>query len=242
MSNTNDTRSDDKANFRCSFLGLTNRSHILSEDTMPDRDNIPRGVPSKFSRAYKQLCEWQLPEDEIAREASKALLKQAQEYGDAPLKLINQVSQELEKVTSTPLFPIDWDKLIQDVEEFQKNTNGNKRAMEYVVEVIKSHITSIRHNLSSLHGDHYPKLVKGYLQRLYEGFFKAPIMIAPEHLEGETLMNIEERLNRIGSYVEEYITENTEKIVNSGTIEKLRPPKNPKRDEPIDLFEDIRNL
>ncbi len=206
---------------------------------MPDRDNIPRGVPSKFSRAYKQLSEWQFREDEIAREASMALLKQAQEYGDAPLKAINMVSQELKKCLATPLFEIDWDKLYQDVDKFLRNTISDNRIRGHVRDVINSHINSIRLNQLSENEDHNFQIVKGYLFKLYDAFFEDRVMTAPQHLEGETQENIEERLMRIRPYIEEHISEFTEKIIKTYTIKNIQPPIDPKKDVPIGLNDNI---
>lgn len=205
---------------------------------MPDRDNIPRGVPQKFHRAYRQL------EDEIAREASKQLLKLAKEYGDAPLKAIKMVSQELEILTSTPLLPIEWDKLYRGVDKILRNKISDKRILGHVRDVINSHINSIRLNLnqSSENEDHNFQLIKGYLFKLYDAFYQDRLMIEPEHHEGETQENVNERLIRTRPYIREHIIEFTEKIINSGTIEKLRPPKNPKKKDPIDLHGDILDL
>ncbi|GAF76299.1 unnamed protein product, partial [marine sediment metagenome] len=60
--------------------------------------------------------------------------------------------------------------------------------------------------------------------------------------EGESLVSTEERLTRVGSDVEEYITENIEKIIKARTVNSLRPPENPKKDEPIDIHGDILEL
>ena len=70
---------------------------------MPDGDIVHVKLPRRYQKSYKQLCEGQYGDAELTRAVLRPLKQDLQDYGDAPLKLIQQVAAELNQIPDEPL-------------------------------------------------------------------------------------------------------------------------------------------
>lgn len=210
---------------------------------MPDRDKIHPQLPRKYYIAYKQICEAHESDEEIARTACKGLRKDIKEYGDVPLKMIDLIEPELERVICHPLFlrSVDWGELSRKVDESNQKTGGNSRAKATLSDACKSYIHSIRFG-DILSEDPKKEIIAGYIGKIYNSNFEEMIPLNQNHPNGETHENICERLKRIKPHVESHIKDFTEKILRTGTVKSLSDPKHPRSGQPIDIFADIRDL
>jgi hypothetical protein len=71
---------------------------------MPDGDKIHAHLPQRYQKVYQQVCESYLSDEELSYEVSQPLIKDIQQYGDMPIKLIEQVADQLGQVPTGPLF------------------------------------------------------------------------------------------------------------------------------------------
>ena len=65
---------------------------------MPDGDIVHVKLPRRYQKSYKQFCEGQCGDVELTRAVLRPLKRDLQDYGNAPLELIQQVAAELNQI------------------------------------------------------------------------------------------------------------------------------------------------
>ena len=70
---------------------------------MPDGDKVHVNLAHRYQKVYKQICEGQYDNAELAHEVLVPLKRDLQSYGDEPFQLIRQVavgSQDIVDIAS----------------------------------------------------------------------------------------------------------------------------------------------
>ena len=85
---------------------------------MADGDKVHVNLTRRYQKLYKQLCEGQYSDAELAHEVLRPLKQDLQDYGDEPLQLIQQVATELNQIPAEPLLKqsVDWGEKSQSID------------------------------------------------------------------------------------------------------------------------------
>jgi hypothetical protein len=70
---------------------------------MPDGDKVHVKLAPRYQKVYMQLCEGHSGDAELAHEVLRPLKRDLRDYGDEPLKLLQQVTTELNQIPDEPL-------------------------------------------------------------------------------------------------------------------------------------------
>lgn len=113
---------------------------------MPDGDIVHVHLAHVYQKVYKQLCEGQYGDEELALEALRALERNIQSYGDEPIKLIEQVVARLEQIPAEPLLRemVDWSEERRVIDKLAQQANGSKRAIYLAVKACKEQVQELQ--------------------------------------------------------------------------------------------------
>jgi hypothetical protein len=116
---------------------------------MPDGDKVHARLAPIYQKVYKQLCEGQYGSEELAIEALRSIKKNIQNYGNGPLKLIEQVAAQLKQIPTEPLLReiIDWSEESTKVDKLAQQASGTKRAIDLVVKACKEQLQELRYGV-----------------------------------------------------------------------------------------------
>lgn len=115
---------------------------------MPDGDKVHVNLAHRYQKVYKQICEGQYDDAELAYEVLGALKRDLQRYGDEPLQLVQQVTTELNQIPDEPLLKqlVDWGEASQKIDRFAQQNSGPLMAKELAVKACQQQLQELRYN------------------------------------------------------------------------------------------------
>lgn len=213
------------------------------EDSMPDGDIVHPLLSPRFRQLYLQVCEGELPEDDLVRKALVCLKKEIEFFGDGPLHLIAQQEALFEDLFSRLKLgeEINWADERRVLKQQQQYVSGHQRALGLVIRAGEEQLGELeKHsNYYVTAPDYQRALTRQYVINVYDAQFAEPAatplrpyphQAEPEHVH-QRLMDI--RPDVIGG-LESYV----DQIVQHGTVQGLRRPQShPKERISSDMYE-----
>lgn len=208
---------------------------------MPDGDKVHRGLTNKYQKFYQQFCEGYLSLEELSYEVSRPLVKDIQQYGDAPIRLIEQAAAKIEQMPNGPLFEqLDyWVQMSQEIDKIaqQQAYRCNRRGLDLAAQSCKEKLLDLRsgeqfHNLRQ-------EMIQNYVRKVYDANCEERLPLSQQHHSGVSQETVDARLVSMRPYVEERITILSNKIKRKGTVEGLNPPSFRKEKRSIGLHDNL---
>jgi hypothetical protein len=206
---------------------------------MPDGDIVHVNLPRRYQKPYKQICEGQYGAAELAHTVLRSFKQDLQEYGDAPLKLIQQVATELNQIPDEPLLKqlVDWGEKSQIIDRCAQQIYGRRTAMELAVHACQQQLQELRY--SSCPHDFATEILRKYGAAVYEANFEGRVPLA-QHYNGVAQATVDARLQDMRVHVEQGIDSFAAQMMRNGGVTALRCP--PMARAPIGLNDDLLNL
>lgn len=208
---------------------------------MPDGDRVHGHLAPIYQKVYKQLCEGQYGSEELAIEALRSIRRNIQDYGHGPIRLIEQVAEQLKQIPTEPLFKelVDWSEVFTKIDKLAQQAFGPKRAIELAVKACKEHVQELQQGECS--SDVLFELTIKYLRNVYIANFEKHMPLA-EHYTGVSQSTLDVRLDCMRPHVVQGIVALAMQVVRRGSIHSLQLPRRPKLKHPIDLDTDLSQI
>ena len=206
---------------------------------MPDGDKVHENLAHRYQQPYKQICEGQYSDAELARAVLHPLKRDLQDYGDEPLKLIQQVATELSHIPQEPLLKqlVNWSEMSQMIDRFAQHMYSHRTAMELAVQACQQQLQELRSN--SCPHDLAAEMLRKYGSTVYKANFEGRVPLA-QHYNGADQSTVDARLQGMRGHVEQGIDSLVAQMMRNGSVTSLRRP--PMASASIGLNDDILNL
>ena len=206
---------------------------------MPDGDKVHVNLAHRYQKVYKQICEGQYDDAELAHEVLKPLKRDLQDYGDEPLQLIRQVSAELDQIPDEPLLKqlVNWGEESQKIDRFAQQNPGSLIAKELVVKACQQQLQELRY--SERPHDLTEEMSRKYVSAVYEANFEERVPLA-QYYNGADQTVVDARLKGMRSHVEQGISSFAVQMIRNGSVASLRCP--PMTRPSIGLDDDLFDL
>lgn len=192
---------------------------------MPDGDKIHAHLPQRYQKVYQQICEGYLSDEELSHEVSRPLIKDIQQYGDAPIKFIKEVSARLEQVPTGPLFEKSdfWSQMSQEMDIIaQQQAYGyNHRGFELALNSCKEKLLDLRDGKHSRNLNQ--EMIQNYVRNLYNANFEECVPLSQQHYGNASQATINKRLANIQPHLEERFATISRRLAQKGTASSLNP-------------------
>jgi hypothetical protein len=208
---------------------------------MPDGDIIHAKLPRRYQKAYRQICEGQFCDEELAHGVLHALKKDIQRYGDEPQRLLKQAVTQLRQIPSEPLLKqtMDWSEESHKIDKLAQQSKGSRRAKELAIKACKEQLLELRC------GEHSPDLLveitTKYMRNVYVANFEELAPLA-EHYNGLDQATFDARLESIRPYVDQEISGFAATAVRHDSVVPLRMRPRPGHKQSIRLDDDLSLL
>jgi hypothetical protein len=211
----------------------------MREGGMPDGDIVHVNLPRRYQKPYKQLCEGQYGDVELTRAVLRPLKRDLQEYGDAPLKLIQQVATELNQIPDEPLLKqsINWAEKSKIIDGWAQRISGPRIAIALAVKACQQQLQELRY--SSCAQDLTKEIYRKYVSSVYEANFEGRVPL-PQHYNGVAHAAVDARLQGMRAHVEQGIDSFAAQMLRNSNVSSLRCP--PMARAPLGLHDDLLNL
>ena len=204
---------------------------------MPDGDRVYGRLTQDFEKPYEQICEWHFPPDEIAHNLLRAVGKEVQRHGKAPVELVLQVADRIDQLPSEPLFKptFDWGEESRTIERLASGIIGRRRDMDLAVDACKQYLRAVELGRGAL--DHREALVQTYIDRVYRASFEG-LLPPGNHRDGVSHAVVLERLSELDPVLQPGFAAYARQIARSGEVSRLRRPslERPAVDADTDLL------
>lgn len=213
------------------------------EDSMPDGDILHPDLSPRFRQLASQVCEGELPEDNLVRKALESLKKEVEFFGDEPLHLIARL-----KALFEDLFlrlkrgeAINWAHERREIKRQQQYISGHQRALGLVIRAGEEQLGALEkyHHYYLTDPDYRQSLTKQYLMNVYDAQFAAPLAapLRPYPRQTEPEM-VRQKLSAMRPDVFGRLESYVDQIIQHGTVQGLRrPPSRPQEKIRSDMFE-----
>src|SRR5215510_23333 len=205
---------------------------------MPDGDIVHVKLSRRYQKPYKQLCEGLYGDAELTRAVLRPLKQDLQDYGDAPLKLIQQVAAELNRIPDEPLLKqfINWADKSKSIDRCAQQISGRPTAMQLAVQACQQQLQELRYG--SCAQDLTKEMYRKYVSVVYEATFEGRVPL-PQHYNGIAQAAVDARLQGMRTYVEQGIDCFAAQMLRNGTVSSLRRP--PMARVTLGLYDDLLN-
>ena|SRR5437870_5669923 len=206
---------------------------------MPDGDKVHEHLARRYQKPYKQICEGQYIHAELARAVLRPLKQDLQDYGDEPLKLIQQVATELSQIPHESLLKqsINWSEKSQNIDQCAQQMDGHRTAMELAVKACQQQLQELRY--SNCPHDMVAEMKRKYVSAVYEANFEGRVPLA-QHYNGADQVAVDARLQGMRVHVERGIDNLVAQMMRKDSVTSLRRP--PMASAPIGLDDDLLKL
>ena len=203
---------------------------------MPDGDKVHENLARRYQNPYKQICEGQYGDAELARAVLRPLKRDLQDYGDEPIKLIQEVAGELSQIPQEPLLKqlVNWGELSQMIDRFAQHMYGDRTAIELTVQVCQQQLQELRY--SACPHDLAAEMLRKYGVAVYKANFEGRVPLA-QHYSGADPSTVDARLQGIRGHVEQAIDNLAAQMMRNSSVTSLRRP--PMASASIGLYDDL---
>jgi len=188
---------------------------------MPDGDKVHENLARRYQKPYKQLCEGQYSDAELARAVLRPLKRDLQDYGDEPIKLIQEVAGELSQIPQEPLLRqlVNWGELSQMIDRLAQHTYSDRTAIELAVQACQQQLQELRS--SRCPHDLATEMLKKYGDAVYKASFEERVPLA-QHYSGAAPSTVDARLQGMRGHVEQAIDNLAAQMIRNGSVTSLR--------------------
>lgn len=187
---------------------------------MPDGDIVHNSLGWRYQKVYKEVCDGQYRESDLAEEVIRAVCKDIQDAGNQIIEFLQQVGEQCQQILGRRMFEqINWQKESAQVDELARPIRANRRFKTLAVDACKELLQDLRNggNASKCHID----LVQKYIWNVYVAQFLEKVPLTPAHYQEASRESIGERLALMKPCVQERLQPYAEKVCRQGTIAQL---------------------
>ena len=146
---------------------------------MPDGDIIHPTLSPRYYGLYEQVCEGHSDEDALTREALKCLKKDLKDFGDGPIRLIEQEATIFEHI-ATQLQQgkdVDWAQERRKIKGLAQGADGEKRALAYVIKACEQQLRDLQiEQHYGIRSSHFLlDITRRYLLNIYDAHFAGKV-------------------------------------------------------------------
>lgn len=142
---------------------------------MPDGDIIHPTLSARYYGVYKRICEEAEDEESLARQALRCLKKDVNDYGDAPIQLIQREVPLFEQLAVDLQFgiPIDWTQARRRVKELAMGFSGSDNGLQLAVRACEQQLDLLKKQQPyTLPSGHFAfEITQQYLLNIYDARF-----------------------------------------------------------------------
>jgi hypothetical protein len=195
---------------------------------MPDGDIIHPTLSPRYYGIYEQVCEGHYDEDTLAREALKCIKKDLKDFGDGPIRLIEQEVGIFEQIAIQLQQgkDVDWVLERRKIKGLAQGADGEKRALAYVIKACEQQLRDIQiarhYGTSSFHFQ--LDIIKRYLLNNYNQADKEYVLTRLADMRPSVIKGL--------GYL-------AEQIARRNDVHFLRLPRRPQHMRMIDLNTDL---
>lgn len=197
-----------------------------------DGDRLP-GLSRCYTKAYKQLCEDKLGNEEIARTVIKGVIKDFKKFGNETLNLLENMAKNLCEIPNEPLFKegVDWGGKSMNIDDLAQQSDGSTRAKDLAVRAGKQLLEDIKEG-------HQPDNVKKALfekfgNEVYKAQFEESLPLSGHHNDVDEV-TLNTCLNNIRPYIGESLQNIAGQMTDKGDMSSLRMPRRSNKKIKID--------
>src|SRR5713101_5546405 len=152
---------------------------------MPDGDIIHPALSPRYYSLYEQVSEGHYDEDALAREALRCLKKDVKDFGDGPIRLIEQEVTVFENIATQmqQAEGVDWAQERRKIKELAQYADGEKRALAHVVKACEQQLRDLQveQHYSLRPPDFLLSITRRYLLSMYDANFAGKVEQSRQH-------------------------------------------------------------
>ncbi len=210
---------------------------------MPDGDIIHSTLSPRYYGLYEQVCEGHYDEDALAREALKCLKKDVKDFGDGPIRLIEQEAATFEHI-ATQLQQgknVDWAHERRKIKGLAQGADGEKRALAYVIKACEQQLRDLQvEQHYGIHSSHFlVDITRRYLLNIYDAHFAGKVEQSRQHYNQADRHYVLTRLAYMRPSIIKGLEYLAEQIGRRNGVHVLRLPPRPRHTRMIDLNRDL---
>ena len=210
---------------------------------MPDGDIVHPTLSPRYYGLYEQVCEGYYDEDALAREALRCLKKDLKDFGDGPIRLIEQEAAIFEHI-ATQLQQgkgVDWAQERRKVKGLAQDADGEKRALAHVIKACEQQLRDLQiEQYYGIRSSHFQvELARRYLLNIYDAHFAGKVEQSRQHYNQADRQYVLARLTDMRPSVIKGLEYLAEQIARRNDVQVLRLPPRPRHMRMIDLNTDL---
>jgi hypothetical protein len=210
---------------------------------MPDGDIIHPTLSLRYYSLYEQVCEGHSDEDALAREALKCLKKDLKDFGDGPIRLIEEEAAIFEHI-DTQLQQgkdVDWAHERRKIKGLAQGADGEKRALAHVIKACEQQLRDLQveQHYGLCPPDFLLSITRRYLLNIYDAHFAGKVEQSRQHYNQADCQYVLTRLADMRPSVIKGLEYLAEQIARRNDVQILRLPSRPRHTRMIDLNTDL---
>jgi hypothetical protein len=205
---------------------------------VPDGDIVHDKLPRRYLKAYAVLCEGKLTREEIAHSILRALKRDIQKTGDAPVQLAKRLAAHIERLVGCGT-DVDWIAVgtLLDRESAQ-DADCSCRDKELLIGAARSCLRAPRYGQRITSEGVSETIIEQYILGKYRADFEDRVPLTRKHHVSSDQSTLDDRLLGVRPSIERAISEWAKTLGATGDAKKIRMPRQ-SRVEPIELAEDL---
>jgi hypothetical protein len=182
-------------------------------------------------------------EDALAREALKCLKKDVKDFGDGPIRLIEQEAAIFEHII-TQLQQgkdVDWAQERRKIKGLAQGADGEKRALAHVIKACEQLLRELQTEQHyGIRSSHFQvDITRRYLLNIYNAHFAGKVEQSRQHYNQADRQYVLTRLADMRPSVIKGLEYLAEQIARRNEVQVLRLPRRPRHTRMIDLTRDL---
>ncbi len=205
----------------------------INGDNLMDGDRLP-GLSRCYTKAYKQLCEDKLGNEEIARTVIEGVIKDFKnKFRNETLSLLENMATNLCEIPNEPLFKkeVDWGQESMKVYDLAQQSDASTRAKDLAIRAGKQLLQGIKegHQLNNIK----KALLEKFCHEVYKAQFEESLPLSGHHND-EDEITLNAYLNNIRPYIGESLQNLAGQMMDKGDMSSLRMPRRSNKKIKID--------
>lgn len=190
---------------------------------MPDGDIVHDRLELLYQRPYKQMCEGQFGNGELAKGLVLSVWKEIRKEGDKLFPLFQETAQQCCRIQDKLLFEdIGWQQQFESIEELSRHISASKRMKTLAVNACKEQVRELSNGISS--PNYRISILRKYMWNVCKASFIERLPLAPAFYKEVSLGYIMERLEMMRPFMDSRIYQYAELIDRYGTVRIPRQP------------------
>jgi hypothetical protein len=203
-----------------------------------DGDRYHKALQPRYQQLYKQVGQNHFTAAELAHNALHPIIRDVKGYGDAVIKHLGRVADEIEARLSLPMMRelIDRDELKQEIEAWSQDLLAEPRGKALALDACERYINDL--DLTTPMTSVRQALIENYLMDVYTANFEAPATSGPGTAKhGIPHATVMTQLPQLREQVEKYVAQFAASVAKKLSFDRIRLPKPPRAGEVVELEE-----